>query len=165
MKERLAHLALILICLRLSVGCGSTINGETEEIKISSNPTGAELWIDGVRIGSSPAEVTLKRRHDHLISLKKDGYKDITVKIESSTSEWLFANVWVGFWPGCLLDIVTGGAYKLEPERVEIDMGKVAYLGGSMIYIDRAQLDNVRQLRILDSTGKPETMVDILWVE
>ncbi len=165
MMERLARLALILICVRLAVGCGSIIHGQSQRIKISSNPESAGLWIDGVRIGVTPAEVTLKRKHDHFITLKKDGYKDITVMIESNISEWIIGNVWFAIWPGCLVDVAGGGAYKLEPERVEIDMGKVANLGGATIYIDRDHLAGIRQLRILDDVGHPETVVDIVWVE
>jgi hypothetical protein len=74
------------------------------------------------------------------------------------------SDVRTGGWLGCLVDVVGGGAYKLEPERVEIDMGKISEVGG-VIHLDRVHLDSLRQLRVLNDCGNLETVVDITWVE
>jgi len=87
------------------------------------------------------------------------------MKIEGETSAWVIGNVIFGGIIGCGIDFITGGAYDLKPERVDINLTKLAELDGKTIHIDRAHLDNIKQLRFLDEKGNPEVVVDIAWVD
>jgi len=165
MKRRFAQFVVIAICIRLAVGCGSIIHGTSQDINISSSPDEAEVWIDGARMGTTPTKVNLKRKGDYLVTVKKEGYKEATVKIEGSTSAWIIGNIVFGGIIGCGVDFITGGAYDLKPERVDINMTKLAELDGKTIHIDRAELDKIKQLRFLDENGNPEVVVDIAWVD
>ena len=165
MKQRFAQLVLIPFCTRLAVGCATIIHGSSQDINISSSPDEAEVWIDGARMGTTPTKVTLKRKNDYLVTVKKEGYKEATMKIEGETSAWVIGNVIFGGIIGCGIDFITGGAYDLKPERVDINLTKLAELDGKTIHIDRAHLDNIKQLRFLDEKGNPEVVVDIAWVD
>jgi hypothetical protein len=163
MKKQFSKFILILICVRLAIGCGTIFRGVTQDIQISSSPDMAEVWIDGVRMGTTPTELTLKRKNNYLVTVKKEGLKEATVKIEGSMSGWVIANIIFGGVIGCGIDFITGGAYDLKPERVDINLTKLAELDGKTIYIDRAQLDKVKQLRFVDAQGNPEIVVNIDW--
>jgi len=165
MKQRFVQFVLIVICIRLAVGCATIIHGSSQDINISSSPDEAEVWIDGARMGTTPTKVTLKRKNDYLVTVKKEGYKEATVKIEGSTSAWIIGNIVFGGIIGCTIDLITGGAYDLSPERVDISLTKLAELDGQTIHIDRATLDNIKQLRLLDENGNPEVVVDITWTD
>jgi hypothetical protein len=165
MKQHLPQLIFAAICVRLVVGCATIIHGSSQDISISSSPDEAEVWIDGARMGSTPTKVTLKRKNDYLVTIKKEGYKEATVKIESTTSAWIIGNVVFGGIIGCGIDFISGGAYDLKPERVDINLTELADLDGKTIRINRAQLDKIKQFRFLDENGNPEVVVDITWLD
>jgi len=165
MKQRLAQFAIIAICVRLAIGCATIIHGTTQEIDITSAPDQAEVWIDGARMGTTPTKVTLKRNGTFQVTVKKEGYKEATVKISGTTSAWIIGNVIFGGIIGCGIDFISGGAYDLKPERVDINLTKIAELDGKTIHIDRAQLESIKELRFVDSNGNPEIVVNITWVD
>ena len=151
--------------MRLAISCASIIHGTTQDVNIASSPDQAEVWIDGARMGTTPTKVTLKRKSDYLVTIKKEGYKEATVKIEGTTSAWIIGNVIFGGIIGCGVDFLTGGAYDLKPERVDVNLTKLAELDGKTIHIDRAQLDKINQLRLLDKDGNPKFVINIVWVD
>lgn len=165
MKKRIGQFIVLFICVRLAIGCATIIHGSSQDISISSAPDEAEVWIDGARMGTTPTKVTLKRKNDYLVTVKKEGYKEATVKIEGATSAWIIGNIIFGGIIGCGIDFITGGAYDLKPERLDINMTKLAELDGQTIHIGLAQLDNLKQLRFVDDKGNPEVIVDITWTD
>lgn len=165
MNIRFSQLATILICARLAVGCGTIIHGTTQDVQIASNPDDAQIWIDGAKMGSTPTKLTLSRKHEHILLIKKDGFKDATVTIDNSTSAWIIGNIIFGGIIGCGVDFITGGAYDLKPDRVDINMNKIAELDGKTLHIDQARLDQIRELRFIDGEGLPELVVSIMWVD
>jgi hypothetical protein len=165
MKKRIAQFFVVVLFVRLSIGCATIIHGSSQDINISSAPDQADVWIDGARMGTTPTKVTLKRKNDYLVTVKKEGYKEATVKIEGATSAWIIGNVIFGGIIGCGIDFITGGAYDLKPERVDFNMTKLAELDGKTIHIDRAQLDQIKELRFIDDKGKAEVVIYINWVD
>jgi len=165
MTHRLLQIAVIFLCVRLAVGCATIIHGTTQDISISSAPDQAEVWIDGSRMATTPTKVTLKRKDNYLVTIKKEGYKEATVKIEGSTSAWIIGNVVFGGIIGCGVDLLTGGAYDLKPERLDINLTKLAELDGKTIHIDRYALDKIKQVRFCDGNGYPELVVNVSWID
>jgi hypothetical protein len=81
MAKRLAAVAVLgLLCL--GTGC-ATLRGDTQKMKIESEPAGAQLTVDG-KAYTTPAEVELKRKDAHRIAITKDGYRPITFNLEST---------------------------------------------------------------------------------
>jgi hypothetical protein len=165
MKQQLSKILVVFICARLAIGCASIIHGTTQDINISSAPDQAEIWIDGAKMGSTPTKITLKRKDNYLVTIKKEGYKEATMKIEGTASAWIIGNIIFGGIPGCVIDLLTGGAYDLKPEYVDINLTKVAQLDGQTIYLNRAQLDKIKQIRLLNERGNPEVVVNIAWAD
>jgi len=165
MKQQLSKILLILICARFVIGCAAIIHGTTQDVNISSAPDQSEIWIDGAKMGTTPTKITLKRKDNYLVTIKKEGYKEATIKIEGETSAWIIGNIIFGGFIGCGIDFITGGAYDLKPERVDINLTKLAQLDGKTIHLDRAQLDKIKQFRLLNESGNPEVVVNIAWAD
>jgi hypothetical protein len=165
MNHRWSKWAIILISARLALGCATIIHGSSQDIQVASSPDNAEIWIDGARMGTTPTKLTLSRKHEHNITVKKEGFKDVSVSIENATSAWIVGNIVFGGIPGCAIDLITGGAYDLKPERVDINMTKIAALDGETIRVDQARLDQIKEMRFLDENGLPELVVMITWVD
>lgn len=71
---RASILLLSGVCI-LSSGCASIIHGTTQELSLSSNPSGARVQADGNQMGETPTKVTLKRKTDHVLVFNKEGYE------------------------------------------------------------------------------------------
>ncbi|HKI81296.1 MAG TPA: PEGA domain-containing protein [Pseudodesulfovibrio sp.] len=67
---------VFLACLALSA-CSAA----TQNIPVSSNPDGAQVLADGQAVGTTPCNVTLEKTQPHILTVKKDGFKQVDVQI------------------------------------------------------------------------------------
>jgi hypothetical protein len=162
MKKYVVKTLLVILAVRLSTGCATIIHGTTQNIDISSAPDDAMVWVDGARIGTTPARLTLKRGDIHLIQLEKEGYKNATIKIDKSVSAWIIGNVVFGGLIGCGIDFISGGAYELKPERVDVNLTKLAAMGGQTLHITS---DDFNEIRFVDDAGTPLIVAHIQWID
>ena len=81
MLKRLMLAAMLgLMCV--GTGC-ATIRGDKQKLMIETDPAGANLVVDGQKF-TTPAEVVLKRKDAHRITVEKDGYRPIAFNLEST---------------------------------------------------------------------------------
>ncbi len=161
MKKLLLRSLLAILILHFSVGCGSIVHGTTQDVQINSSPDEAEIWIDGARMGTTPTNITLKRKGEYLVTIKKDGYKEATVKIAHETSSWIIGNIIFGGIIGCGIDFLNGGAYDLTPERLDVSLTKLSNLDGQTLLIPDKYYNSVREIRFLDDNGIPQITITI----
>ncbi len=72
---------LVMCCsLILASGCAPVV--KTQSIPVSTNPMGATVYADGKVACTSPCTVDLPRNADHILTLKKDQYRqqDVIIK-------------------------------------------------------------------------------------
>jgi hypothetical protein len=118
----------VLVCFLAFniVGCASVMNGSSQNIGISSTPTGAKVTIDNKPAGVTPLVTDLNRKEGHVVSIEMPGYKPVGVTLSKGTSAWVWGNLF--FLPaafiGLGIDYVNGGMYKLSPEQVNVDLDK-----------------------------------------
>ena len=165
MKKVVSHIVLIFICICITVGCATIMHGSNQDINISSTPNEAEVWIDGAHIGNTPTNVTLKRKDIHTVTIKKEGYKEARLMIKSETSAWLLGNIFFGGLLGLAVDLITGGAYYLEPEIIDIELMKLAELHGKTIQFHRAEVAKIAQLRFIDRDNQSLIVANITWID
>ena len=75
-------LAAMLGLTCVGTGC-ATIRGDKQKMTIETDPAGANLVVDGQKF-TTPAEVVLKRKDTHRITVDKDGYRPIAFNLEST---------------------------------------------------------------------------------
>ncbi len=165
MKQYFTKAILLILALRLATGCATIIHGSSQDIDIASSPDDAEVWVDGARLGKTPTRLTLKRGDSHLIKVQKEGFKEATIKIDKQVSAWIIGNVLFGGLIGCGVDFISGGAYDLKPERVDISLTNISQLEGQTLEIHAAQLDEIKEIRFLDNGGRPVIVATINWID
>jgi len=103
---------LIMIAIGLLVvltgGCARLMRGESQSIKFVTEPPGATVSVGGSEL-TTPAEVKLKRKDKHEVTVSKTGYR--TVKFEL-VAQWDGASLGNAILPGGSVgfatDTVTG---------------------------------------------------------
>ncbi len=115
-----ATISLVMI-LGSTSGCATIIHGRSQDVDFASSPLGATVKVDGVQT-TTPGKVTLPRKKDHDAVFSKDGFPDRPVKIESTGSWWMLGNVVFGGIIGLIIDLSTGGGYKLVPASIDMDL-------------------------------------------
>ncbi|WP_147821611.1 PEGA domain-containing protein [Salidesulfovibrio onnuriiensis] len=80
MKISHSIVAGILLLSGLMAGCQAQVF--TQAVPVSSNPMGADLYVDGKMVGQTPTSVELERNRDHILTLKKEQYRqeDVIIK-------------------------------------------------------------------------------------
>ena len=99
--------------------CGTIIHGSSQQVSITSVPTGAAVTVDTTAYGNTPVTVKLRRKDQHIIRILLQGYQPFELKTKRSTSGWVWGNIVFGGLIGLVVDASTGGMYKLSPEQVE----------------------------------------------
>ncbi len=74
------RLPLALSALALLCACAPQVL--TQPVPVSSDPPGAQVYVDGAPACQTPCKVDLTRNQDHLLTLRRDGYRqqDVAVK-------------------------------------------------------------------------------------
>ncbi|MFC1804769.1 PEGA domain-containing protein [Candidatus Omnitrophota bacterium] len=127
MSKMTKYLVIVCAVLLLS-GCATIMHGDSQYVEIDSYPQGATAYIDGT-YHVTPAKVLLKRGHpmkDYTILLEKEGYKPGYAKVEQKLSAWLWGDIVWAIVPGVAVDLLTGGAFKLRPQRVTVELEESA---------------------------------------
>lgn len=112
------------LVLLYMTGCASMVNSTRQEISISANQMGAQAKSDSGLMCNTPCSLDLSRKMSHIITVEKEGYESINVTINNSVSGWIAGNILFGGLIGLVIDFVSGGAYKLQPETVEANLIK-----------------------------------------
>lgn len=99
-------------------GCATLIHGPSQSIRVESEPSGAQVEIDGRPVGETPTTVDLKRDQDHRVRLHHTGHEPHTVTLQRSRSLWATVNILNLVVPGVLVDLSTGAFYTLEPAPI-----------------------------------------------
>ena len=128
MKNRIlnnfVYITLVVISF-LSINCATIVHGTKQQVPISSNPTGAQVTVDGQIYYTTPCLLELERDKAHIVTFTLDGYQTEHIKIESSLSMWFYVGIIPGLiFIGPIYDLVSGGAYDLAPESVFANLKK-----------------------------------------
>ena len=117
--------SLCIIISILCLSCGTIINGTTQQITISSSPEESEVKINGISYGKTPLFIDLERNKSLMFSIEKQGYKTFKGKITRQFSGVAILNIIPFLSPlGLVIDVISGGAYKLSPNSVNINLIK-----------------------------------------
>ncbi len=116
MKKLISTLCVALVVM--FSGCGTLKHGSTQDIKISSNPVGASVTIDGSEYGETPVTVELPRKQNHTISVSLAGYQNFQILVDRKWSKWAIGNILLGGPIGLIIDHSTGGMYRLSESQI-----------------------------------------------
>jgi hypothetical protein len=101
-------------------GCASIVKGTTQIIPVSSDPSGADVKIDGNQVGRTPVSVKAKRKTDHLITVEKTGYQVESVAVTRNIGGAVFGNIILGGLVGWGVDAIDGAQWNLSPATISV---------------------------------------------
>lgn len=113
---------LTLLLSTLLVGCATIVTGTSTDVSLQSDPSEAEIEINGQDRGETPTTLSLDSDRAYTVELSLEGYEDETIQLEKSTSGWVAGNILLGGIPGLIVDAATGGLYVLKPENVNASL-------------------------------------------
>lgn len=116
---------LVLITALFLSSCATIVSSSTQGISFVSTPKKADIIINGVSRGRTPAVIDLKRKkQNYKIEIEKEGYESHTVFIDRKINGWVWGNILGGGLIGLVVDYSTGAMYKLSRDQVSIELEK-----------------------------------------
>jgi len=155
MRIRITILCLAVVVLAaLAVGCATIATGSTQSLAVTSNIDSAEIFLDGVKIGTTPFSGTVKKNGKEL-KISKEGYRTETVVLSKNLEAIFWGNIILGGTIGSITDFASGAAYAYQPATYQIDLKadtqaaaqyrhELAVRKFSMLYIDEIAKDMSR---------------------
>jgi hypothetical protein len=87
---------LSLSAILALTACASLMHGTSQDIGISSSPTGATLSVDNQSTGQTPYIAHLSRKDNHVVELDLPGYAPAEMTLTRKTSGWAWGNIVFG---------------------------------------------------------------------
>jgi hypothetical protein len=101
-------------------GCSSVIEGTSQEIKIVTNPAGADCALERQgevigRVQETPGGITIKKtKYDITVRCRKAGYQEATYLNHSGAAGATFGNIVLGGGVGWAIDSASGADNKYD---------------------------------------------------
>lgn len=108
----------------LTTSCATIVSGSKQNVKFSSNPSTATIFIDEVEVGKTPFEIKIARKSEHSVMIKLEGYQTYETKLTKKFNAWYIGNILFGGLIGIIIDPITGAMYNLSPDQVNAQMHK-----------------------------------------
>ena len=101
-------------------GCATLFKAKTRTINFDSDPQGAEVYINGNRMGKTPMPLNLSNKQALTVTFKKEGHEDKTYIINTKVGAgWVILDILGGFIP-VIIDAVTENWYSLDTDAVKV---------------------------------------------
>lgn len=114
------------------VACATIIHGTSQEVGISSQPTGATITVDGQITGKTPVAAKLSRKDMHKVAITMEGYQPFEITTTRRTSGWVWGNIVFGGIIGLAVDAISGALYDVRPEQIAAQLSKA----GASVQVD-----------------------------
>lgn len=99
-------------------GCATLLAPKTHPLALNSSPGGAEVIVNGVKMGETPVKLDLKADKSYTIEFKKEGYEPVTRIVNTKTEAgWIILDAICGLVP-VIVDASTGAWNKLDQSNV-----------------------------------------------
>ena len=107
-------------------------------ITISSEPSGAEVWVDGTRVGTTPLDLTTVTEGNHTVEVRKEGYEPVVENVtvtgeENATVETVLVP---GTAPGTPAE-TPPGTLPVTPTRIAFPIGALLLALVFMVLLKR----------------------------
>ena len=114
------HFFVLVGCVLALTSCATILNDKEPLVDISSEPAGAEVYVDGEYVGITPVEVPLSVHSNHTVVFRKEGYADRRFTVSNEVGVlWIILDVVTGLVP-LIIDAVTGDWLELKDDTVNV---------------------------------------------
>ena len=124
MKKIILSISLIITLSILITSCATLFAPKTHPLAIASEPGGAEVYVNGIKMGVTPIELNLKADKSYAIEFRREGYESTTRVVNTKVGAgWVVLDVLGGFIP-VIIDAATGDWNKLDQDAVNASLIK-----------------------------------------
>lgn len=118
---RAGRIPLLFLACALTLGsCATLFNDKEPLVGIESQPGGAEVYIDGEYVGTTPLKVHLSIHQEHTIEFRKEGFAARTFTLSNEVGAlWIVLDIVSGLIP-LIIDAATGNWLELKDEDVHV---------------------------------------------
>ena len=96
-----------LVGLVLCAGCAAIFGAKQKDFDLRSHPDGADVFLDGARLGTTPFKVNLSNQKEHTFVFRMAGYKETQCTLSKGTGGgWVIADILMGLVP-VIIDAAT----------------------------------------------------------
>jgi PEGA domain len=120
--KRLLSFVVVAVLLVSFSGCATIFRGPNQQVSLNASMAGAEVFIDGQKVGVTPLKLSLKTDKQYTVTFKKAGFKDTTYRLTNRVGTlWVVLDVLSGLIP-LIVDISTGAWYEFETTDVNVTL-------------------------------------------
>ena len=148
--------AILIVC---TSGCATIVKGTTQKVPVASDPSNADVFVDGNLVGQTPTTVVLKRKNDHLLMVQKVGFTPKSVAVVKNVGGAVWGNILAGGLIGWGVDAADGSQYNLIPSTVSVKLDP-ALTATSAVTSSSDSADFVSKLKALDSLHDNKELSD-----
>lgn len=139
MKSHLLKLALVIVALSLNA-CATMFNTTRQKVSFSSNPSGAEVFINNKSTGkTTPCNIWVTRKvqrgetnskNQYIYEFKKDGFVPYAYTDNAKVSGKIYLNLLLNIAaiPGFGIDFISGGAYSYNNDVLATMQKETGYV-------------------------------------
>ncbi|TNF29286.1 MAG: PEGA domain-containing protein [Deltaproteobacteria bacterium] len=115
MTRLLVTLASVTALAVVGTGCATLTNDTHDVVRITSDPPGATVDVDGQLRGRTPLELRLAANRPYEVRVAAEGYPEATRVVDSSIGAgYIVADILLGLVP-VVIDLATGTLWDLDP--------------------------------------------------
>lgn len=127
----------LLVCVSLTTGCASIVNGQNQSISVETRQNAASVAGANCKLSNnkgtwyvtSPGSTVVRRSYEDLsVRCEKEGLDPGIVSVKSATKAMAFGNVIFGGVIGAGVDMANGSAYDYPP-LITVQMGETSLIG------------------------------------
>ncbi len=95
-------------------GCATLFASKSKELSLISDPQGAEVYINGSRVGVTPMNFRVDNNKPQTVTFRKAGHKEVSCHLTTKTGAgWIVLDVLAGLVP-VIIDAATGDWKQLD---------------------------------------------------
>lgn len=119
---RWVRFAILPFALVAMTGCATIVSGKNQEVSFTSNPEGVTVTVNGRVLGRTPLTANLQKKADQSLVFSRDGYKTLSMQLETTIDGWFWGNIAVGGLIGSSTDGINGSVYKYAPSQYMVTL-------------------------------------------
>jgi hypothetical protein len=124
MKAKILSLLFFNVSLAILQGCATLLGPKLHPLSASSDPVGADVYVNGFNMGLTPIQLNLSADKSYVIEFKKVGYHSVTRVVNTRVGAgWVVLDVVAGLVP-VIIDAATGAWNKLDQQAVNAVLEK-----------------------------------------
>lgn len=156
--QRFFSWSIVLLVPMIAWGCASIIEGKTQAVTFNSEPSGAQVIINGMPMGVTPATITLKKsEYDNAnVTFKKEGHQDQQANLHTKVTAWFWGNIISGGLLGSATDAISGAMWEYSPDKHFVTLPPLKASAGEL-----ARFDFENRVRVFLLFNHEQLVVDL----